>query len=272
VFADPDMTAVAESSEAESSRMFEEAPAEIKRTLGLATKRIAGGIATSMLNDPAHYWSKALGFGITEPVTTEVIGQICDFYRENGIAQAQIAIAPSLLPPDWNQICSRHGLSAGSRRIKLACRVRDFRPARSSQLRIGRVDAEQADAAGRLLAGGFGMDSLADLFASVFRTGTLHAFGAWDGERMIGTSVLRLGGTAAQFHGAVTHPAYRRSGVHHALLTARAQAASDAGSTWLVSEVMPSREGAANSSLDHMLAVGFSILYERRSWIWTSTP
>ena len=272
VFSETEMTAVAETSEALSSLMFEEAPAKLKETLGIATRRIAGGIATSVLRDPAGSWNRARGFGVIEPVTTDVVGQICDFYRAQNIAEAEIAIAPSLLPPDWDQICSKHGLSAGSSRLKLACQASEFQPGGSTRARVDRVGADQAGAAGRFLATEFGMQYTADLFGSAFRTGGFQAFAAWDGDEMIGVSVLRLGGVAAQFHGAVTKPAYRRQGVQSALLTARAQAARDVGSTWLISEVMSPVEGMPNSSLNNLLRAGFTVLYERRGWIWKSAP
>jgi hypothetical protein len=87
-----------------------EAPAPIKAALGMDSARIAGGVVLSMLHDPSGgYWRKALGFGLTEPVTAQVVAAVTDFYRTRDSPNAVLQLAPSVLPPDWNDICAAHG-------------------------------------------------------------------------------------------------------------------------------------------------------------------
>ena len=265
---DTDLVAVAEASEAESARIFEVAPAASVERLGITTERIAGARVVSVRNDPHDFWSKAVGLGVSEPATASVIRRIMDFYRRQGSPRAQIFTAPALLPPDWDEIVAEHGLTVGSARFKLMCPVADFRAPRATRFRIGPVAAEDADAAAGVLLETLGMAYLADVFAHAFRTGVLHAFAAWDGDDIVGVAILRLGGPGAQFHGAATLPAYRRQGIQSGLLAARAQAAVEAGSRWLVSEVAAVVDG--NQSLENMLTAGFTLRYERPSWIWTN--
>ncbi|SCF16277.1 hypothetical protein GA0070612_4344 [Micromonospora chokoriensis] len=37
---------------------------------------MGGGVVLSMRHDPTGYWSTALGFGVDEPVTAELIAQV----------------------------------------------------------------------------------------------------------------------------------------------------------------------------------------------------
>src|SRR5690348_14185709 len=57
------------------------APAHTRASLGIEAARIGGGVALSIRNDPTEFWSKALGSGFEEPVTAELIAEVCDFYR-----------------------------------------------------------------------------------------------------------------------------------------------------------------------------------------------
>jgi hypothetical protein len=68
--------------------------------------RIGDGVVLSMRNDSTQFWSKALGMGFDAPVTTELIREVCDFYRSQGTPTATLQLAPSVLPDDWAEICA----------------------------------------------------------------------------------------------------------------------------------------------------------------------
>lgn len=100
------------------------APADAASALGVAGTRLGGGVAVSMRDDPATFWSVALGFGYAEPVTERLLDEIVDFYRGNGDTRASIKFGPSVLPPDWTRIRARHGLEpVAHRTCKLAAPV-----------------------------------------------------------------------------------------------------------------------------------------------------
>ena len=89
--------------EAESNFALESgAPDDVAEFLGIATRRIGGGVALSMRDDRTNFWTKALGF--TEPLTADVVAEVCDFYRERGATRAVLQLAPSVLPADWDEI------------------------------------------------------------------------------------------------------------------------------------------------------------------------
>ena len=80
--------ALAETAEAEFMHAFEAgAPPEAQEALGMVQHRVGGGVVLAMAHDPTGgYWSKALGFGVTEPVTADLVAQVVDIYRSNGDA------------------------------------------------------------------------------------------------------------------------------------------------------------------------------------------
>lgn len=129
--------AATEGIEAEFLYQFEAgAPEAAASALGIVTARMHGGVVLSMRNDVTQFWSKALGFGFDEPVTTKVIGDVLDFYRDNGDSRAAIQIAPSALPSDWAEIVAEHGLLQGNRTAKHVGRI--------DALQLGRVNCAWA--------------------------------------------------------------------------------------------------------------------------------
>src|SRR6476620_1043404 len=78
--------AIAETAEAEFMlALHDGAPAEARRALGMRSARVAGGVAVVMGRDPTGgYWNKALGFGVTEPVTEELVADLVELYASAG--------------------------------------------------------------------------------------------------------------------------------------------------------------------------------------------
>lgn len=272
---------IAERSEAEAMYRFEtEAPGSVRAALGMNAARIGGGVVLSMRNDPTHYWSKALGFGVTTPVTAEVIHEVCDFYRSEGTAQAVLQIAPAFLPEDWDDIRGREGITAGSSWVKLVCPV-DEAVARAEALeppaagiRVALLEPEHAQEWGAVVTRAFGMpeEHYAHMTAASASRPGWHPFAAWlDGE-IVGTGTMHVHGDAAQMFAGAVLPHARKRGGQTALLAARARRARELGCGVLVAETGAEAPGTHNSSLHNMLRLGFQVAYERRNWVWRSSP
>jgi hypothetical protein len=75
---------VAELGEAEFMyQMFATADGPSRTVLGMAQARIAGGEITVMAQDPTGgYWSRAIGLGIDEPLTGDVLDRSISFARD----------------------------------------------------------------------------------------------------------------------------------------------------------------------------------------------
>jgi GNAT superfamily N-acetyltransferase len=260
----------AERIEAEFMHTYVSSAAQpVKSELGIATLRVGGGVALSMRHDVTGYWSKALGFGFEEPITEELIERVLAFYLAERTPGTVIQVAPSVLPPDWDEICARHDIQAGSPWVKLACPIADFRPGRT-QLRVGPVLPADTDDWASTTLRGFGMpeEGLKAMMAASVEGSDFRPFAAWDGDEMVATANLYVRGEIGSLNSAATLPGHRNKGAQSALLTARAGAAAEAGCRWLVVETGKPDEGVSSPSMNNLLRAGFKPLYERQNWNW----
>jgi GNAT superfamily N-acetyltransferase len=270
---DPHLVALAEGVEAEWMFQFEAiAPGPAASDLGIATRRLGGGVALSMRHDPTGYWSKALGFGLDEPVTDDLIREILDFYREQGNAVATVQLAPSVLPADWPQIIARHDLRPGGQIVKLACRAEEFSDRPSvTRLRVEPVRARDALAWATVVVRGFGMPTdggLAETLAAVVDHPSVRPFAAWDDDEIVGGANLFIDQQVGSLNSGSTLPSHRNQGAQSALIAARARAAVDAGCRWLVAEAGKPPAGSTNPSLNNLVRAGLHPLYDRQDWNW----
>ncbi|WP_326720199.1 GNAT family N-acetyltransferase [Streptomyces sp. NBC_00243] len=272
---------VAEQSEAEALFRFQTgAPETVRKALGMSAARIGGGVVLSMRNDITHFWSKALGFGVSAPVTAELIGEVCGFYRAAQTPQAVFQIAPAFLPEEWQETCEREGIVPDSSWVKLVCPT-DEAVARADALditpdriRVAPVEAEQAAEWGTVMMRAFGMpvEQYAEMSAASATRPGWHPFAAWlDGE-LVGTGTLFVRGDTAQLFAGAVLPHARERGGQTALLAARARVAQKLGCRLLIAETGTETPGTHNSSLHNMLRLGFQVAYERRNWRWRLTP
>ena len=260
-----------ELTEAEAIWGYESAaPPPVVEALGMARTRIGGGVVLAVRNDVTDYWSKALGFGFSEPVTAELVAEITDFYREQGVRLATLQFAPSVLPADWDEIREKEGITEGSRWLKLARLAGCVVESAETDLRVDLVGPEDAELWASVLARGFGMpeEQIAPMMQGVVGQQGWSAYGAWDGDEMVAAASLVIKGEVAGFAGASTLPEHRGRGAQSALLAARARHAAAQGVKWLSAETGKPAEGQENKSLNNMRRTGFEVRYERQNWIW----
>jgi hypothetical protein len=268
-----DAVALAETAEAEFMHaMARLAPPEVQHELGMAQARLGGGVALVMSRDPtAGYWNKALGFGVTEPVTGDLVSEVLDFYRSHDGQEAVIQVAPSVLPEDWGDICAREGLVAGSVWVKLLRDVGDPPPP-TSGLRVADVGEADAREWAEVLCRGFGMPlgPLVDMVAGVVAADSPFVpCAAWDGDRLVASASLMVRGDVAAFCGAATLPEARGRGAQSAMLVHRIARAARAGCRWLSAETWkPTAQAPHNPSLSNLERVGFDVVYDRTNWTW----
>jgi len=264
--------AFAESAEAEFMYQYESmAPNAVKAQLGISTTRIGGGVVLSMRDDVTGYWSKAVGFGVTEPVTAALIDEVLEFYRSESSPGAVIQIAPSALPDDWEQLAAGRNICAQDAWVKLVCRVEDFGAPVRTELRVGPVPEGSTREWAAVTLRGFGMpeEGLGEMMAAAIAHPAFRPFAAWDGDEMVATANLFIHRDVGSLNSAATLVDHRAKGAQSALLAARARAAEEAGCRWLVAETGVAHD-RSNASLNNMLRFGLRPLYERQNWSWSS--
>lgn len=247
-------------------RFLAGAPEASRAELGIHTTMIGGGMAAAVTNDPSGYWTKAIGLGFDAAIDTTMIGQVIQFYRAAGRRSGLIAVAPSALPADWASICQEHGLRGGSAQSKLSCPVDDFVPA-TTDLVVRRLAPDDVPAWGRIIREAFGMTDpdLAPMLGGTIDDPQAQAFGAFDGDELVGAGAVHCVGQAASINTGGTLPSHRGRGVQSALIAARAAAAADAGCRLLVAETAVDVQG---TSYRNLVRSGFTHHYDRTSWRW----
>lgn len=244
----------------------------VRERMGISATRIGGGIAVAMTDDPSGFWSKAQGFGFSEPVTSELIREVLDFYRAAGGPVANFHLAPDVVPPDWAEICAEHGLTQGQPTVHKL--VRDASPVQpvTTSLRIDRIGPADKEAWAAVQVTAFELPDpdrrMTQMLASVNDLAGLTGYAAWDGDRLVATAALSVDGESGQFVSAATLPEYRRRGAQSALLARRIEDALAAGCTTLAVEVAKPAPGERNPSLDNVERAGFKVLYDRPVWVW----
>ena len=263
---------LAEAAEAEFMFQYESAASPaITRALGIATTRIGGGVCLSVRHDVTGYWSKALGFGVTEPVTEELVNEIVAFYLAEKTPSAVIQIAPARLPEDWPEICRRHGLTPTSPWIKLVGAVDDVQMSHATDLSIGPVDAGDYPLWASTALRGFGMptDGLSDMLAEALAHPGFRPFAAWDRDEMVAAANLFVHGSMGSLNATATLDTHRNRGAQSALIAARAKEAANSGCRWVCAETGKPGDGEVNPSLTNLVRSGLRPLYERQNWAWT---
>ena len=263
---------LAEATEAEFMYQYESsAPPSTKRALGISTARIGGGVALAMRHDVTGYWNKALGFGVSEPVTAELVDDVVAFYVAKSAPGAVIQIAPTLLPDDWPELARRYGLRPTSRWIKLFAAIDDVQTSHATDLSVRPVDPADFPRWASTTLRAFGMPTagLADMLAEALAQPGFHPFAAWDGDEMVATANLFVHGSVGSLNSTGTLDTHRNRGAQSALIAARASAAADAGCRWLSAETGRPGDGEVNPSLNNLLRSGLRALYERENWAWS---
>ena len=263
---------LAEAAEAEFMFQYESsARPATKQTLGITASRIGGGVALSMRRDVTGYWSKALGFGISEPVTSDLVDDLIAFYVAEDTPGAVVQIAPDLLPHDWSEIARRRGLTPTSPWIKLFGAVDDVQTGHTTDLSVRPVEPVDFSRWATTTLRGFGMPTagLADMLAEALSHPDFRPFAAWDGDDMVATANLFVHGPVGSLNAAATLDAHRNRGAQTALIAARATAAADEGCRWLSAETGKPADGEVNPSLNNLLRCGLRPLYERQNWAWS---
>ncbi|MFD7898520.1 N-acetyltransferase [Streptomyces sp. NPDC059743] len=252
------------------------APAPVREALGIDSLGIGSVLALAVREDPSRFFNRAGGFGDGEAITADVLAQVCDFYRKQGVSQGAFMIAPPLLPPDWASTVAELDLTNGRSYVKLGCDTEtmltagDGIAALDPSLHVGLVEPHQANewATVMMTAYGFDMPDMIDMAASCVGKPNWQQYAVRDGERIIAVGSIFINGDCADMFGGATLPEGRGRGAHSALLAIRAWAAKAAGCRWLVAETGAESPGDHNTSLHNMLRTGFRPLYERTTWLW----
>jgi hypothetical protein len=141
-------------------------------------------------------------------------------------------------------------------------------PVRKSSLRIEQIREEGAGEYGSVVDAVFGWGSPLERWSAalVARSGWA-CFGAFDGNRLVGSGAAHVAGTLGWLGAAGTIEDARCRGAQSALLAARIRAAREGGAGLLATETEDRVDGEAGPSFRNVLRAGFEETYVQQWWL-----
>jgi ribosomal protein S18 acetylase RimI-like enzyme len=269
---DPAWSDLAERTEALAlRRMMTDQPAEVVGLLGIGAAALADGVHTVVTRDPMWgYWNKAIGF--CETVTEATVAEAVSRATARGVSTFALQMQPRVVPDEWGEIATRHGLSQGTTFVKC------FGPAEPQEvrtdLRIERLGPDHAAAFTDVMSIGFGFEATPESHAffdgAHFFEGDWASFGAFDGDTLLGVArmlAVTETGSVAIF-GAATLPEGRNRGAQAALLDARFREARDRGLRFASAETWLEDVEHRNPSQHNLRRAGLIEVHTRPNWVW----
>ena len=167
---------------------------------------------------------------------------------------------------ELEDVLDERGYRRGSALMKFRRGVQTFSVPETS-LRVERIDEERARDYGAVAAAVFGWESPLDRWLAALCTRARWAcFGAFDGNRLVGTGAAHFAGALGWLGAAGTLEDARGRGAQSALLAARIRAAGDAGARVLATETVDRVDGVAGPSFRNVVRAGFEEAYVQGWW------
>jgi len=243
------------------------APPEFTRLFRLAAKQI-GSTWVSMIPEYDHpLYNRILGLGVGQAASEAMLDEAIAVFKQAGCRNYLAQVSPLAQPSQIPQWLAARGFKPGSNWAKMM-RGNQPAPAISTDLRVEKIGADQADAfadvvlrafeippAGRPLEKGF-----------VGQPGWQHYL-AFAGEKPVAAAAMYVKGELAWLGFAGTLKKYRNRGGQGAMFARRIQDGLDLGVKWFVTETGEDTPKNPNPSYHNMLRSGFQLAYLRRNYV-----
>jgi hypothetical protein len=235
--------------------------------LGAKSAVFGGAIAHGLAAIDFFFFNRVVGLGVAQPAIRGDVAGAAAFYRELGLSQTAMHVAPSAQPPELADWMAAEGYKMGGRWVKLWHDLREIaEPAPA--LRIERVDPSLAEAFADVIIAAFEMPDAARLLgsANVGQPGWIHYLG-FEGETPVSASGLRIDGDVAWLGYGSTLPDARGRGWQTAMFLRRLHDARARGCRLAITETgEETEENPVNHSYRNMVRTGFRLAYARRNW------
>jgi hypothetical protein len=235
--------------------MFDAAPGDLARA-----QRI-GGATVLLAPSLPGFFNRAFAIGIDEPASERGLDEILAALKRSKEASVQ----PPPGEPELEGWLAKRRLE---RRYAWAKVLRGTEPPPEirTDLHVRELGAEDGRRFGAVVAAAFKVpDVMVDWCAALVARPHWRAYGAFDGDALVGVGALFVDGDVGWLGMGATLPFHRGRGAQGAVMARRIGDAIALGATSIATEtgILP---GRPNPSLDNMLRCGFEIAYERGVW------
>lgn len=263
-FADIELAQRLERTEARSNVEFVEARAKAFPDRGATWIEVAGTFA--MFDGVGSPLTQTFGLGISEPITTEHMDTLEEFFRSRG-AEVFHEVCPLADPSVWQLIKERNYQPVEFSNVLYRPISVDLRldASRNEDIKVRVVEKHEVDLWARTASEGWSefaevADFMRELNHVVAHSEGLSFVGELDGQQ-IATGALTIADDVALLAGASTIPAARRQGAQLAMLEDRLRYAAAQGCNIAMIVTAPG-SGSQRNAERH----GFRIAYTRSKW------
>jgi hypothetical protein len=237
--------------------------------VGVAYRRIDDHVAALMARQiPSPSFNRVVGL---RPGNERHIAPLAAWYREHGV-NARFEMVPGDDDPALSRELARHGYHQSGFHAALACRADDaIATPQSADIERVTTAAEMKDFLTAYVAGwGFAEKDHPQFKANVrpwlYQPGWSLYLARHDG-RPAATATLFVHGKSAYCADATTDPAFRRRGLHAALLHRRIADAKAAGV-----DLITSGAEFLSASYRNMERIGMRLMFMRARWVAMPEP
>lgn len=245
---------------------YDAAPAELRRTLGIAHERVADATLLLAPGFETPLFNRAIGLGLRSPAGQDPIAQVAAAFAAAGSRDWWLHVNTHAQPRDTALSLE----AAGWRPAERANWVKMLRPAGAvdageTTLRVEAGTDHDADAIADAITRGFGLPSfVAPWLRALHGRPRWRLYGVFDGATAVGGGALFVEGDQAWVGIGSMLESHRRRGGQRAVMARRVDDATRAGVRWIATETgEPTNE--VNPSLLNMQRCGFECVASRRN-------
>lgn len=247
--------------------LHEAASPEVRSGLGLRRETIGGVLVSIAPGDPTILLNRAIGLGIDEPATPDLLRAIAGAYSDAGVGRFYLHVHPEARPETVWEWLPEAGFERGRGWMKFR-RAQLAAPAPRADFDIGAAVPRDAGIFGRIVREGFGLSEASEpLFAALVGRPRWKLYLAFADGAPAGAAALFLHDRAAWFDWAATLRDFRGRGVQNALLCRRIADALAEGCRALFTETGEAVPGDPQHSYRNIIRAGFEPMHLRENFV-----
>src|SRR4051794_28021317 len=108
--------------------LYAAAPPEFAARAGIETTEIGGALVIRWTQTGRRYFSRVIGFGVTQPATEEALDAILDWYDASGIDMFLLQSLPACTPGAYEDWLRERGLEPFDTQDRIVCDLRPLTP------------------------------------------------------------------------------------------------------------------------------------------------
>lgn len=246
---------------------FRAAPRTLAAEYHIRVQRLGGALVTIAAKADVLALNRVVGAGLNRPADENLIDQIIDLFREQGVARFFVPLSPTAAPSALRGWLLARGFTHHNNWVRLHRPIEPL-PQHKFPWLVRKISTRESLDFGRLVAQSFGWpDFIGTLAATTVGRKNWRHYMVYDGRQPVGAGAFFIYGEFAWFGFAATTETYRGRGIQQALLAHRFHEAQKSGCLWVVVETAQKTPEKMAPSYRNILRFGFTEDYLRPNFL-----